>query len=129
MSECSEEQAVELARLAVEAWLRKWEVPGVDPGVRKLVALLRAHGFNTTDSGDGVSKDLEEHECALPFANVFIRHDDPATLIATTDRLTNILTDLVGGLRDGQSVEASYSTHTGSVIAVVGVTDKDISGS
>ncbi len=28
----------------------------LDPGIRRTVAFLREHGFDTTDSGDGVSK-------------------------------------------------------------------------
>ena len=28
----------------------------LDPGIRRTVHWLRAHGFETTDSGDGVSK-------------------------------------------------------------------------
>jgi hypothetical protein len=33
-----------------------FDISKIDPGVRMLVALLRQHGFDTTDSGDG-SKD------------------------------------------------------------------------
>ena len=32
------------------------ETEALDPGIRRLVTLLRAHGFETTDSGDGVTK-------------------------------------------------------------------------
>lgn len=28
----------------------------IDPGITRVVAALQAHGFRTTDSGDGVSK-------------------------------------------------------------------------
>ena len=35
---------------------------GLDPGIRVLVWFLRSHGFDTTDSGDGVSKDPDPTE-------------------------------------------------------------------
>jgi len=116
-------------RVGVELWLKDYFVAGVDPGVRTLVALLRCYGFETTDSGDGLSKAPEEHECALPFANVFIRHPNPATLIEATDRLTELMAELTGGFREGQSVEANYTVDAGGIIAVIGVTDKDIEAS
>lgn len=134
MSEVSEERARELAelarvsKLAAAQWLQTFEVPGVDPGVRKLVALLRAKGFDTTDSGDGLSKAPEDHECAMPFAHVFILHPNPSTLIATTHYLTEFMSGMVGGFREGQSVEANYTVDTGGIIAVIGITDKDIWG-
>ena len=42
----------------------------LDPGIRETVRLLRDAGFETTDSGDGVSKP-EVGRC-LSFGHVFI---------------------------------------------------------
>lgn len=43
----------------------------LDPGIRRTVMLLRKRGFNTIDSGDGVSKPPDG--CNLPYPNVFIQ--------------------------------------------------------
>ena len=49
-------------------------VEDCDPGIQDYVWLLRAYGFDTTDSGDGVSKPQEHYDSgeALPFAHVFV---------------------------------------------------------
>lgn len=51
----------------------------LDPGIMNLVMALRASGWNTTDSGDGVSKRNPEspnyQPDALPFRHVVIRLD------------------------------------------------------
>lgn len=43
----------------------------LDPGVRDLVLALRSAGYETTDSGDGVSKPQVDG-CTLPFLHVYI---------------------------------------------------------
>lgn len=79
----------------------------LDPGIRQLVTLLRAHNFETTDSGDGASKfadaeDLSEEEihdgillggagsCAEPVPNVYMRVD-PARMVDEAHRLHALL--------------------------------------
>lgn len=43
----------------------------LDPGIRDEVRLLRACGFQTTDSGDGVTKiELIASGCAMPVPNI-----------------------------------------------------------
>jgi len=42
----------------------------LDPGIRDAVRLLAGHGFQPTDSGDGVSK-VDWQEEALPYPHVF----------------------------------------------------------
>lgn len=47
----------------------------LDPGIRRLVTLLRERGFNTTDSGDGVTK-LQAAYCEEPtFSRPTILHE------------------------------------------------------
>ena len=64
----------------------------IDPGIRDTVRLLREHGFETTDSGDGVTKlgsgwsDTE----AMPFPHVAC-HVTRDTLFAEADRLATVL--------------------------------------
>jgi len=60
----------------------------INPGIQKTVALLNAHGFRTTDSGDGETHD---YECDRPEGYVCVVVDDPAKLTAETDRLAALL--------------------------------------
>lgn len=47
-----------------------------NPGIADLVSTLQAEGFETTDSGDGVTN-IGKFEGALPFKHVFIRTYKP----------------------------------------------------
>lgn len=47
----------------------KLDYETLDPGIRDVVRMMRERGFDTTDSGDGHSKDNNPE--ALPFAHVF----------------------------------------------------------
>ena len=50
-------------------------LPGdINPGIRRTVEWLNAHGFRTTDSGDGVT---HMAECDRGYAYVSIIIDDP----------------------------------------------------
>jgi hypothetical protein len=55
----------------------------LNPGIRATVRFLREHGFETCDSGDGVT---HEFECDLPHPYVHIRCD-PSKLASETQRL------------------------------------------
>lgn len=74
---------MEIERLSEE------EASKLNPGIRSTVQKLREWGFNTTDSGDGVTS---EFSCDLPFPYVHIvaQAED---LIEETDRLLNLLND------------------------------------
>ena len=65
----------------------------IDPGVRRLVAFLNEHGFETCDSGDGKTKfEAEEPDaCALDFPNVSMIVDQPEKLATECDRLMEVL--------------------------------------
>lgn len=74
----------------------------LDPGIRDLVRELVAHGFRTTDSGDGRSKPGDER--ALDVPHVFMTCE-PHMLIAESHRLLA----LVEVRFPDAVVEASYS--------------------
>ena len=99
----------------------------IDPGVRRLVALLNERGFNTTDSGDGVSKDPEARWIEHP--HVFIRCESPEHMIAQSYRVVDVLTE-VGVRWDGAAnVEATWSPVDGvAIIMVTHVSDADLGG-
>jgi hypothetical protein len=84
----------------------------INPGIQRTVALLNAHGFRTTDSGDGETHD---YECDRPEGYVCVVLDDPSALAAETDRLAALLVGYgvkVGPLTeeddDATHVQASY---------------------
>lgn len=91
----------------------------LDPGIRQTVRWFRAHGFSTTDSGDGVSKaeELADDEgCALNYPHVVIVVE-PAELIAETDRTIACL-KAIGIECDpfGVHVEGSYAGDIGCIM-------------
>lgn len=86
----------------------------IDPGVRRLVFLLNGYSFETTDSGDGISKmgDPERAACAMDCPNVTILVRPPSRLIEEADRLFEtlkkhgVLCAPVGG--QAPCIQASY---------------------
>lgn len=72
----------------------------LDPGIAETVWLLRSCGFDTTDSGDGVSKPPDERSMDFPHVAAVTT---PATMCADADRMAVVL-------GEGWTVEASYST-------------------
>jgi hypothetical protein len=85
----------------------------LNPGIRKVVAMLRGLGFQTTSSGDG-----KTHECVCDLDRPFvtIRVSKPKRLARTAKRLATIIRDLGYELgewtEDGEPlgivIEASY---------------------
>lgn len=59
----------------------------LNPGIRATVAVLRANGFDTCDSGDGTT---HEHECDLdqPYVHMVVAK---SRLIEESDRLVRVL--------------------------------------
>lgn len=74
---------------------------GYDQGVKKLVRLLRSKGFNTTDSGDGVSKPKEER--VLDFPHVFMSYSSVEQAKEEATRLYTMLTEM--GVKFGFDLE------------------------
>jgi hypothetical protein len=76
----------------------------LDPGIREIVRALNDVGFETTDSGDGVSKPADWYASgeAIPFPHV-VAQTTPETMVADAHRMVFVL-------GAGWVVEASYST-------------------
>lgn len=69
----------------------------LDPGIRDVVRLLQVWGFETTDSGDGVTKPAAgwpEHEL-IPGAHVAMRVK-ASELVSEAERLADMLDDVLG---------------------------------
>lgn len=111
----------------------------LDPDIRHTVQWLREHGFQTTDSGDGVSKFQggAPDTCALPFPHVAIVVS-PDQLQREADRLFYLIEssgiDVHATLADDPSIpvvniEATYYPRESiAMILLTGVSDKDIVG-
>lgn len=62
-------------------------IEGLNPGIRKLVALLNANGFHTCDSGDGVT-----HEFGCDRENAYVvMQVAPEHLVRECSRLRAVL--------------------------------------
>lgn len=86
----------------------------LDPGIRELVRVLRAAGFDTTDSGDGSKATWQEG--ALPFRHV-VAQVEPGRLIVEAHRLMAVAAQ--AGYAPGWRVEASYSPWDGVALLVL----------
>ena len=85
----------------------------LDPGIRQVVHLLREKGFDTTDSGDGVSKPAAER--LIDRRHVFIS-TPVASMVEEADRAFDVLR------RHGFArahVEATYSPNDGIAVIMV----------
>jgi len=61
----------------------------LDPGIREVVRLLRAYGYDTTDSGDGVSKHLLDPE-VIPYPHVFVQLERSG-MVGEVDQIRSLL--------------------------------------
>lgn len=90
----------------------------LDPGIRETVRWLRSLGFETVDSGDGVTKSCDE--CSLEYPNVAIICD-PIDIIHESERLYTALAaigvDLTCiDLSECPCIQATYDPVAGSAI-------------
>jgi hypothetical protein len=74
-------------------------IAALDPGIRRTVAWLRGHGFDTTDSGDGVTKFATgamepEDLCDVPHVVMVTTLE---ALFPEANRLRNLLHEARGG--------------------------------
>lgn len=85
----------------------------LDPGIRNVVSFLRSRGFETTDSGDGVSKPADERVFEVPHVAI---PSTPSAMVLEADYLDALMLEEFG---EGWHVEASYSTEGRSAILLV----------
>ena len=102
----------------------------LNPGIRRTVTLLRRWGFDTCDSGDGVTHD---HACDQPMPYVHIRVDRVHQLAMEAQRLAGLLQrhDITTCPMDeagtAKAIEASYSpAHGFATITLWNVSDRDL---
>lgn len=94
----------------------------LDPGIRRFVVLLREAGFDTTDSGDGVSKSEAGDAETLDFPHVAIS-SSLATLFADCDRILAFMRTLNIKVGPAQ-IEGSYDpAQEGALIMVTSIDD------
>ena len=100
----------------------------LDPGIREVVRLLRGWGFNTTDSGDGVSKLKRDPdmEGVLPVPHVHCIADREDDVFEVARHLRERL--LVQGLTDDDfQVQVMFDPCPGNdtlTISVFGLNDE-----
>lgn len=101
----------------------------IDPGVRRLVRLLREHGFDTSDSGDGHSKIAQgydpEQMAHVPHVATRMLGADVAAAEAV--RLHALIRPLVG---PDVPMEVSLCLVDADrfLLVLVGVQDSDLAG-
>ena len=105
--------------------LPKDVIDGLSPGVRHLVVWLNAHGFETTDSGDGTNA-AKGMGCAVDYPMIAIAASG-ADLVERSAELFYLLMEngvSFSGEHSDRTVEASYSpTNCVALILLIGVDD------
>lgn len=86
----------------------------LDPGIRDIVRTLRAAGFETTDSGDGISKPEDDRVFEEPHVVSVV---DVDALVAEADRLHRLL-------GDSWRIEASYCPNEGTAVILAYLPDE-----
>jgi hypothetical protein len=104
--------------------IEQHDIDGLDPGIRQLVIYLDGHGFETCDSGDGVSK-VGAMECAEAESHVYMIVT-PTTMVAEAHRLEALLA--AGGIDAPElRIECSYSPNDmTALLSLHGVRDSDL---
>jgi hypothetical protein len=103
---CDAERAqVDAVRTAPTGPVAPIDLSALDPGIRDVVRRIREAGFETTDSGDGVSKSADWYASgeAIPFPHVAVE-TTPGWMVSDAHQLAELL-------GDGWNVEATYATH------------------
>lgn len=106
----------------------------IDPGIRQVVKFLHDQcGLNTTDSGDGASKPMDEGN--LPFPHVFAVVEDLDKLIKACRKVATLLWEQgvqivptpenMGVIEPGTAiVECSFNVADGvAILQVIGLND------
>jgi hypothetical protein len=97
----------------------------LNPGIRRLVKMLRDAGFETTDSGDGKTN-VEagmEHALKVPHVHCVVLS---LNMRAEAFRMLNLLTDAGLDIESGQ-VQALFDPVDGvATVSVYGISDADL---
>jgi hypothetical protein len=88
----------------------------LDPGIVAAVRFLNAHGYRTTDSGDGVSKEAGDE--TIPFPHVAVRAI-PSGVVTVSDQIALLPWDTID-LGPPTMIEASYSAIDRVALVMVG---------
>lgn len=96
------------------------------PGIRRTVIWFRAHGFDTVDSGDGVTNVAMGMEGARDHGHVVIRLENREELFVVCDRIVELLTDLAVSTEqpDGVIVQGMYVPGDTVLIDMSNITDE-----
>lgn len=100
-------------------------MPDINTGIRKTVALLNAHRFVTTDSGDGETRD---HDCDREFGYAVVRLQDYQHLENSTDAIAVLLAErgvVIGSLVGQVHVQGNYCpTDKCRLVDIMGIHDR-----
>jgi hypothetical protein len=100
------------------------DIDELDPGVREVVRRLRLHDFETCDSGDGVSKPLDEGVLDRPHVFISI---PPAKMLEEAHRLQSLVESWISGTE--WECDASYNPRDGlAFLFLWDVTDNMLQG-
>lgn len=86
----------------------------LDPGIRSTVEFLREHGFETTESGDGISKPQDQRTLHVPHVFMVV---DPPKMVTESDRLYNLIKNH-GYLKEDTHIEAAYNPTDGIAVII-----------
>lgn len=109
---------------------KQFDLETCDHGIRKLVTLLRVNGFNTVDSGDGVSKltgDPDSDNEIRGYPHVVCRGDlNDARMIAALLAANGVpLVEI--GIDGGVQIQYTLDVCTDmEIIDVMGLNDADL---
>ena len=98
----------------------------LNPGIWRTVLWLRGHGFNTCDSGDGVTNVAAGMEGARDHGHVVIQLESRAELFVACDRIVELLAELDVSTAQpgGVLVQGMYVPGDVPIVDVSNVTDE-----
>ncbi len=93
------------------------------PGIRKTVLWLRSLGFDTTDSGDGVTNVEAEMEGAIDIAHVHIQ-TTPLKMVSVARNLQDAV-EAKGIKLEAGMIQATYDpVDHSAIVSLYGVSDE-----
>lgn len=103
--------------------LEPLDYASLNPGIREVVSLLRQHGYDTTDSGDGITNIAAGMEGAIPAPHVHCVID-PASFMHAANKIVALL--LLNGVEvQPGMVQVVYDPMDGvCTVSVYGINDE-----